>query len=114
MTKTKRDMYANIATLLADNAEVVEFCNHEIELLTNRSSSKSMTKTQKANLEVMEAIKVALAEIGSAVTVTDLIAQSASLAGYTNQKISALLRKMIEEKVVVKTIEGKKALFALA
>lgn len=111
---TKRDMYANIATLLADNAEVVAFCEKEIELLSHRSASKGLTKTQKANLEVMEAIKVALAEIGSAVTVTDLIAQSASLAGFTNQKISALLRKLVDEKVVVKTIEGKKALFTLA
>ena len=111
---TKREMFENIATLLADNAEVVDFCNHEIELLTNRSTSKSMTKTQKANLEIMEAIKMALAEIGSAVTVTDLIKNSATLAEFSNQKVSALLRKLVDEKVVVKTIEGKKSLFSLA
>ncbi len=111
---TKREMFENIATLLADNVEVVDFCNHEIELLTNRSTSKSMTKTQKANLEIMEAIKMALAEIGSAVTVTDLIKNSATLAEFSNQKVSALLRKLVDEKVVVKTIEGKKSLFSLA
>ena len=111
---TKREMFETIATINADNAEIVAFCNHEIELLSRKSSSKSMSKTQKANLEVLEAIKTALAEIGTGVTVTDLIASSETLAGYTNQKISALLRKLIDEKVVVKTVEGKKALFALA
>lgn len=111
---TKKEMFATIATMLSDNAEVVEFCNHEIELLSNRKSTKSMTKTQKENVQVMENIKVALAEVGKAVTVTELIASADALAGYTNQKVSALLRKLVDEKVVVKTIEGKKALFSLA
>ena len=111
---TKREMFGFIATEMAENAEVVEFCNHEIELLDARKTSKGMSKTQKANLEVIENIKSALAEIGTGVTVTDLIAMSPVLHGLTNQKVSALLRKLIEEKVVVKTIEGKKALFALA
>lgn len=111
---TKKEMFANIATMLSDNAEVVEFCNHEIELLSNRKSSKSLTKTQKANIEVMENIKLALADVDHAVTVTELIASANTLAGMTNQKVSALLRKMIDDKVVVKTIEGKKALFSLA
>lgn len=111
---TKKEMFANIATLLADNTEVVEFCNHQIELLSNRKSYKSMTKTQKANVEVMENIKLALAEVGEAVTVTELIASSDALEGLTNQKVSALLRKLVDEKVVVKAIEGKKARFSLA
>lgn len=111
---TKREMFETIATVNADNAEIVEFCKHEIELLDARKGSKSMSKTQKANIEVIENIKAALAEIGSGVTVTNLIAASPALQGLTNQKVSALLRKMVDEKVVVKTIEGKKALFALA
>lgn len=111
---TKKEMFTKIATVNADNEEIVAFCQHEIELLSNKTTSKSLSKTQKANLEVMEQIKQALVDVGKAVTVTDLIASSASLAGYTNQKVSALLRKMIDEKVVVKTVEGKKSYFALA
>jgi len=111
---TKREMYANIATLLADNAEVVEFCNHEIELLTNRKGSHSMTKTQKENVGIMETIKTALAEVDAPITVTDLIASSEALNGFTNQKVSALLRKLVDNGSVVKTIEGKKAYFSIA
>ncbi len=108
---TKREMYVNIANLLADNTEVVEFCNHEVELLDNRKTSKrGMSATQKANVAIKETIATVLAEVGHAMTVTELLADE-RLHCYTNQKISALLRQMPE---VVKIIEGKKAFFALA
>lgn len=111
---TKKEMFANIATLLAGNEEVVDFCNHEIELLENRKTSKhGMTKVQKANVEVKEAIVNALAAAGSALTVTELLTCE-GLAGYTNQKISALLRQLVDAKVVIKAIEGKKSRFSLA
>ncbi len=111
---TKKEMFANIANLLADNAEVVEFCNHEVELLENRKSSKKgMTATQKANVEVKAVISDVLAGAEDALTVTELLADE-RLASYTNQKISALLRQMVIANEVVKTIEGKKARFALA
>ena len=111
---TKKEMFATIATLLADNTEVVEFCNHEIELLANRKTSKTPTKTQKANEGIMDTIEHDLAEFEAPVTVTELIAGGEGLEGLTNQKVSALLRKMVEAGRVVKTIEGKKSKFALA
>ena len=111
---TKKEMFATIVTLLADNTEVVEFCNHEIELLANRKTSKTPTKTQKANEDIMNTIERDLAEFEAPVTVTELIAGGEGLEGLTNQKVSALLRKMVEAGRVVKTIESKKAKFTLA
>ena len=111
---TKREMFNLIASVNADNEEIVEFCNKEIELLEKRKGSKTPTKTQKANEGIMDAIAEALASLEGGVTVTDLIASADSLSGLTNQKVSALLRKMIESGRVVKTIEGKKAFFSLA
>ena len=111
---TKMEMFKMIATVNADNAEIVDFCNHEIEILSNRKSSKSPTKTQKANEGVMDNIAEALTAFSDGVTVTELIGSSEALSGLTNQKVSALLRKMIESGKVVKTISGKKALFSLA
>lgn len=111
---TKREMFETIAAINADNEEIVAFCQHEIELLSHKSTTKTLSKAQKANLEVMEEIKQALTDADKAVTVTDLIASSETLGGYTNQKISALLRKLVNEKVVVKTVEGKKSYFSLA
>ena len=112
---TKREMFNLIATVNADNAEIVDFCAHEVELLdAHKSSKRGMTATQKANVVVKDAIVEALSTIGKAVTVTELIATSDALAGFTNQKISALLRQMVIANEVVKTIEGKKAFFSLA
>lgn len=110
---TKREMFANIANLLADNEEVVAFCNHEIELLGNRKSSKrGMTVAQKANLKVKVAIINVLEEADAPLTVTEMIADE-RLSTFTYQKISALLRQLIEANEVSKIIEGKKAKFSL-
>ena len=110
---TKREMFETIATINADNAEIVEFCNHEIELLSRKTSAKrGLTAVQKANIEVKAVITNVLAEAGSPLTVTEVISDS-RMSGYTNQKVSALLRQMVEGGTVAKTIEGKKARFAL-
>ena len=56
-----------------------------------------------------------MSKFNEPVTVTELITIGEGLPeGLTNQKVSALLRKMIEAGRVVKTIEGKRAVFALA
>ena len=81
--------------------------------LAKRSTSKTLTKTQKANEEVKAVIADVLAGTGEKMTVTEMIADD-RLNGYTNQKISALLRQMVEAGKVVKTLEGKKAYFAVA
>ena len=111
---TKREMFAHIASVNTSDAEIVEFCNHQIALLDSNKGKKSPTKTQKENEIIMDAIEVALGECDGKVTVTELIGSSEALSGYTNQKMSALLRKMVEAKRVVKSVEGKKAYFSLA
>ena len=110
---TKKEMFNTIATINADNAEIVEFCRREIELLDNRKASHSLSKTQKENVEVKEWIVDALCAIGHPVTVTELIGASAKLCGFSNQKISALLSQLCEAKAVTKTFEKKKALFSV-
>lgn len=112
---TKREMFVAIANVaeVAANEEMMTFINHEIDLLDARKSSKSkgMTKTQKENEGIKAVIAEVLTESGDKLTVTEMLADE-RLGGYTNQKISALLRQMVEAKVVTKTIEGKKAYFA--
>lgn len=47
-------------------------------------------------------------------TVSEMQKASEMLAGYSNQKISAILRKMIDNGTVVKTVDKKKSYFSLA
>lgn len=48
MTKiTKKDMFKTIASLLADNAEVVAFCDNEIALLEKKAAKAKETAAKK-------------------------------------------------------------------
>lgn len=114
---TKREMFVAIANVaeVAANEEMMNFINHEIELLDNRKGkgSKSMTKTQKENENIKELILNVLEGMEEKVTVSDLVATEA-LNGYSNQKISALLRQLVASGQVEKTMEKKKSFFSLA
>lgn len=108
---TKREMFVLIATTNADNAEIVEFCNHEIELIDKRVSHKSPTKAQKENEALMDTLETILLALEAPTTVTDLIATNDALSELSNQKVSAMLRKMVDAGRAVKIMEKKKALF---
>ena len=55
---TKKEMFSKIATVCSADAEIVEFCNHEIALLVKKNSYKSTkpTKTQIENEGLKDAI----------------------------------------------------------
>lgn len=52
--------------------------------------------------------------VTNGMTVSEMQKASEMLAGYSNQKISAILRKMVESKAIVKTVDKKKSYFSLA
>lgn len=121
MTKkmTKKEMFAMViatieATEVENREEMVNFLNHEVELLEKKSSKSGTTKTQKENLVLMEQLKEALGEMTEAVTISEFQAKSThEVATLSNQKLSALLKKLVESGEVVKTVEKKKSYFAL-
>ena len=115
---TKKEYFAVLAEVVAnsdmENKEgALAFINHEIELLEKKSAKSGQTKTQKENAEILVKIKAELAKVGKAVTITELQAASAEMAQYSNQKLSALLKKLVESGEVVKTTEKKKSYFAV-
>ena len=96
------------------NATVIEKLEALKAQLEKRSSTKTPTKTQKENEVIMERIVDALADAGKPITVTELLAHGIEGYELTNQKTSALLRKLKDAGRVTKTIEGKKAVFSIA
>lgn len=78
----------------------------------NGSGKKGMTKTQKENEVIKEVILNVLADHEERMTVSDMIADE-RLNGYTNQKISALLRQLVDKEMVEKTMEKRKAYFII-
>ena len=107
---TKKEMFREILKRVSDNTEMVEFLNHEIELLESKSTQ---TKTQKENEGIKEIILNTLTEIGKPVTITELQNANTELAEFSNQKISALLKQLVDSQVVDKMIDKKKSYFTV-
>lgn len=110
---TKRDYFNELKGLVANRIDLVDFIDHELELLDRKSSKSSQTKTQKENETIKEKIIVALKEINRPVTVDELRANDANMGEYSNQKLSALLKQLVDTNVVVKTIDKKKSYFSI-
>lgn len=111
---TKREMFEMIKGVCANDTRIVEFCEHEIELLNRKSSKNTQTKTQIENESIKVAIVNALNEIGKAVTITELQESNTEMSAYSNQKLSALLKQLVESNEVVKTVDKKKSYFTVA
>ncbi len=110
---TKAQMFAQIREVVADNADMVAFIDHEIELLSKKSGSKKPTATQVANEELKATILTVL-EGSDGMTASEVLAASADFDGMSNQKISALLRQLVLDNAVVKDTSTKRTLFKLA
>ena len=111
---TKKEMFAYIAEAMASDRKVVEFCNHEIDLLSRKSENKGETKTQKENAEIMTVILETLVELAKPVRISEMQDANARLGELSNQKMSALLKKLVDSEKVVKTIDKKVAYFSIA
>ena len=114
---TKRDNFNALLKIeeVASNEQLVEFINHELELLNRKSASHTTAKTanQKANEEIKTKIIDTLVKLGKS-TISELQAGSEEMAEYSNQKLSALLKQLVDSKAVVRTMDKKKAYFEVA
>lgn len=118
MTKkmTKREWFEVLAGLVensnyVDKEGAREFINHELELLEKKSSSSTKTKTQKENEVFVERVYEELTTLDKPMTVTELMGATEFLAQFSNQKLSALIKKLKDSGRVDKIVEGKKSYF---
>lgn len=111
---TKKEMFAEIRKVVADNTEMVAFIDHEIELLNKKSSSsRKPTKTQVENEGFKADILSALAEADKAVTIKELYVLCPSISGLTNQRITHMLTDLRKDGKVARTYVKKVAYFSL-
>jgi len=100
----------NVAIETVADEEVIEKLTALKAQMGKKRTSTKPTKTQVENEGIKANILETLTDEG--VTVKTLLGE---LAGdYTSQKISALLRQLVAEGKVVKTIEKKVSYFSLA
>lgn len=119
---TKVEMFSAIRSYIeggkvsVSTPEMIAFIDRQVELINNKSAKASSkpTKTQTENANIKVLIMGALRKIGAYVTISDMQGQTPELAEYTNQKLSALMRQLVESGEVVKTVDKKKSYFTVA
>lgn len=111
---TKRDLFNRLLTLeeVTSDSELVNFINHELELLDKKANRTAggQTANQKANEEIKTQVLEALRAIGKT-TISGLQKDNAEMAQYSNQKLSALLKQMVEAGLVERSKDKKATLF---
>lgn len=107
---TKKDYFNTLLSLseVKSNPALVEFIEHELELLAKKNSAeKKPTAQQVANQGVAESIVAHLqADPNRLFTITELIKEVPACADLTNQRVSAIVRGLIG--VSVERVEEKR------
>lgn len=114
--REKFEMLAKIAEVKA-NPMLVEFIEHELELLAkkNASGEGKMTATQKENKELKDKIFECMEEEPNKLfTISDMLKLFPCCADLTNQRVSALVRQLKEDGKVERVVEKRKAFFKIA
>lgn len=107
---TKRELFGRVYTVLANagETELAEFIGAELTRLNKRAAApKTLTKAQRENVAVKQAIVNVLAEAEEPLRATAI----AKELGISVQKATALLRQLVEAKAVIREAEGKVVTF---
>lgn len=103
---TKRDNFNALLSIpaVADNADLVAFIEHEIELLDKKNASRKteLTETQKENLAFKDQIVDYLAGSSDPKSTSAIAKQF----GLSTQRVTPIMQKLIKEgAVVVNTVK---------
>ena len=112
---TQRDYFnAIIKALNGEDAgfttdELIGFVEGRIAVLDKKSANRK-TKVNEADEALKTAVEAVLAN-GEEMTVTAIMQADSTLGAESNQKISAILRKLIAEEKVLRKKDKKTTLF---
>ena len=118
---TKKEMFLQVIALAQGEEisvsvdEIMDFARHEIDLLNKKASSKS--KKEKANdaenVRLSDLILEVLLDFKGALTISEIMAKNDELGDLSNQKVSALMKKLVDGGQVVKTVNKGRSYFSV-
>lgn len=121
---TKKEILTLIVTALGESRDftseeteaIIAYATNEISLLDKKAekAKTQKSKTQKENEEIKVLLLAFLRTLDTPITITEIIKGTDTFSEYSTQKISALLKQLIESGEVVKTVDKKKSYFAAA
>lgn len=112
---TKKDYFNELLQIeaVASNKDLVDFINHEVELLEKKSSKSTLSKTQVENNSIKDIIMNVLQESAKPITITEIQSVNEDLKELSNQKISALLKQLVDTDLVERVVDKKKTYFQI-
>lgn len=113
MTKLTYAMALEIAIASVEATEVKEKLEAlKVSVEKKNGGSRKPTATQKENAELKVAIANGL-EVGKAYTITEIMKTVKAVEGLTNQRVSAIVRQMVESGTLTRNEVKRKAYFSL-
>lgn len=117
---TKKEMFLQVIALAQGEEisvsldEIMDFARHEIDLLNKKANSKS--KKEKANdaenTRLSDLILEVLLDSKKAFTISEIMAENSELGALSNQKVSALMKKLVDGGLVVKSVNKGRSYFS--
>lgn len=118
---TKKDYFNALRNLVVDTevenkTALIDFIDNELALLAKKANSAKSkpSKAQAENEGIKTAIIAALNEAEKALTITEFQTAYPEFAEYSNQKMSALFKQLVDAGAVEKTVVKKKSYFSVA
>lgn len=121
---TKREILNLIVTAFGENRNftseeteaIIAYATNEISLLEKKAekAKSQKSRTQKENEIIKAQLLEYLNSLDNGVTITDIIKGCDTFSEFSTQKLSALLKQLVDNGEVVKTIDKKKSYFAAA
>ena len=118
---TKKDYFNALRALVVDTevenkTALIDFIDNELALLAKKANSAKSkpSKAQAENEGIKTAIIAALNEAEKALTITEFQTTYPEFAEYSNQKLSALFKQLVDAGAVEKTVVKKKSYFSVA
>lgn len=121
---TRKEMFTTISDFLAQHdadATLIDFVNHQIELLDNKKESKKQSKEQEENAAYSDAIYEQMVferKYSAAELMKELPAVSDWNANHETelsvQKLASLLKPLVDGGKVIKTTEKRRVFYTKA
>lgn len=115
---TKRDRFNTLLGIpqVAENADLVEFINHEIELLDKKNSAERKPTPKQIENDGFKSDILAYMEPDTLYSSADLTKSVPSIvaAGISGSRVTAMLTQLVASGAVVRTEEKRKGFYSLA
>lgn len=91
------------------NADLVAFCEHEIDLLQKKSANKKPKSESEETMTLKREVASVLDDTPK--TISEIIKANENLAGLSTQKLVPIMKLLVADEVAERVEEKGKALF---